>query len=455
MIARHLLLDATPEQIAAAAGPAPIPTDTFLPYDETQSVASRRADGWSAANQRLFLEGIAEGFGVEQATMRVGLSAASAYAFRRTAKGAAFALGWRAANLVARDMIAETLLVRALEGQVSTTTRANGDIVTRHHHDNGLCMRLLARLDRQVEEAPDPDVKAARLVAQEFDAYLDLVGKDQGPARAGLFLARRCGGLADTDALGTSDAAARDARDDLAPIYALAAADRFVRTGHATADEVDVSDMSPADRAGWTAEQWARAEAAGLVALACPPPPASPAPEPAPAKPAIEPQHSQHSPIDTVADGLGGPVWWDEEAGDWRTHFPPPDGEIPFHEEHEPAHPDYERSLTDAEAALMGEYRDPDLFTDAEVARHAAARDDYFAALAEVAPKGDDPADPPPADLDAATVDAIAQDATGEDASADDASTADPGEATAEEPAGDGPDAPAEPAIRYSPRLRL
>ena len=71
--------------------PPPIPTKAFQAWDETPLLSWRRADGWSAANQRLFLEAIAEGHGVEAATMRVGLSAASAYAFRRTAKGAAFA----------------------------------------------------------------------------------------------------------------------------------------------------------------------------------------------------------------------------------------------------------------------------------------------------------------------------------------------------------------------------
>ncbi|MEG8027040.1 hypothetical protein [Sphingomonas aerolata] len=156
---------------------------------------SRRQDGWSAANQRRFLEALAEGHGVDVAARRVGLSATSAYAFRRTAKGAVFALGWRAAALVARDSIAETLLVRALEGTVDTIVRGE-TVITRHKYDNRPGLALLARLDRQAESAPDADAKAARLVAQEFDAYLDLVGRDQGAARAGLFLARRTGGPA-------------------------------------------------------------------------------------------------------------------------------------------------------------------------------------------------------------------------------------------------------------------
>lgn len=342
-----------------AASPAAIPTETFLPRDETPLLSSRRQDGWSAANQRLFLEAIAEGYGVENATYRVGLSAASAYAFRRTAKGATFALGWRAANLVAREAIAETLLVRALEGQVDTYTRADGSTVTRHRFDNGLASRMLARLDRQVEVASDADTHAARLVAQEFDAFLALVERDEGPARAGLFLTQRAGG--------------EDA-PDLAPIHALAAADRLARTGVATAGEIDVRDLDPHARAGWSAEQWSRAEAAGLLALAVPAPPA---PEPdADAEEARASQHSQHS---TGQAREREPVWWDDIAEHWRTRFPPPDG---FRGTEEGRYGDdgYERELTPEEedAVELAERRD----RAALRADDAPVRDAWFAALA-------------------------------------------------------------------------
>lgn len=354
---------------ARAASPSAtataIPTETFLPYDETPLLSSRRQDGWSAANQRLFLEAIAEGHGVEVATGRVGLSTSSAYAFRRTAKGAAFALGWRAASLVARDAIAETLLVRALEGQVSTIVRADGSTQTRHHHDNGLCMRLLARLDRQLETAADADVKAARLVAQEFDAFLDVVGRGEGPARAGLFLARRVGGL--TDGGDPADPAA-DCTRDLAPIYALAAADRLVRTGVATAQEVDVRDLDPAARANWTAEQWQRADAAGLVALAVA------APVPGPDENPSEPQHCQHSRGDDAAAGADLVVWWSDDAGEYRTCFAPPDDFDGF-EQGNFGDREYERDLTDHELAVMAE---EDANDAADGAFGPAARDAYF-----------------------------------------------------------------------------
>ncbi len=374
---------AAPEPaIAALPAPPALPDETFLPdpdADEPFGRVSRRADGWSAANQRRFLEAIGEGHGVEAACRRVGLSVASAYAFRRTPKGAAFALGWRAASLVAREAIAETLLVRALEGQVDTYVRADGTHVTRHRHDNRLAMSLLARLDRQVEAAPDADVKAARLVAQEFHAYLDLVGRDEGPARAGLFLARRCGGLIGDDGNEAGDTA------DLAPIYALATADRLARTGIATAGEVPVDDLDPARRGEWTAEQWARAEAAGLLRLAIPSDPAADT-DPLAGENAPAPQLPQHSRETDLLDGDGdGPIepetllWWDEDQQEWLTRFPPPD-DFDGDEEHTPDHPDYCRTLTPAEEAAIGP--PPEYLDDTTLDLLADRREGFFAGAA-------------------------------------------------------------------------
>ncbi|MBB4153643.1 hypothetical protein GGQ80_001549 [Sphingomonas jinjuensis] len=282
--------------------------DPFAPTEPPALVSSRRQDGWSAISQRQFLEAIAEGLSVERAAMRVGLSPSAAYAFRRSARGAAFALGWRAASMIAREVVAETLMARALDGQEETITRDDGSTVTRRRYDNHLAIRLLNRLDRQAETLPDADCRAARIVALEFDAFLDVVERDEAPACAGLFLARRGEGLA----------AGEGQVPDLAPVYALAAADRLVRTGVATAAEVATDDLDVTQRAGWTAEQWARAEAAGLVALAPPQGDESDLP-------AIECEESQHSHTDDEQeDEIDGLVYRDRVTGEWRTLYPPP-----------------------------------------------------------------------------------------------------------------------------------
>ena len=223
-------------------------------------VPSTRIDGWTGAKQKRFLEAIADGETVSDACGKVRLSPQSAYAFRRRAKGRAFDLGWKAADLLARERVAAELLIRAVEGQEVTITRPDGTEVTRHHHDNRLAVQMLNRLDRYADasERTAPG-HAARMVAGDFDAYLDLVGAEGGPARAGLFMLAR-----------HADGAAHAA--ELEPVLALARADRLLRCG-TVAQDLAVADLDPARRAEWTAEQWARAEAAGLLVLAPPPAP--------------------------------------------------------------------------------------------------------------------------------------------------------------------------------------
>ncbi|WP_375270974.1 hypothetical protein [Sphingomonas sp.] len=312
-----------PPEPEAHAAPAPAPAPT-------------RHDGWTPDRQRSFVEAIAGGDTVEQACRRVALTVSSAYALRRRTNGAAFALAWDGARLLAREALADTLLTRALEGQEETITRADGSTVTRYRHDNRLATHMLHRLDRFADAASaSAHGTAARLVAGEFDAFLDLLGTHAAPARAGLFLGTRLApdGEGDTHA-------------DLAPVLALARADRYLRTRAAHAADVDVADLDPADRAAWSAEQWTRAEAAGLVALAPPPPLAESACEPP--LPPLRPDLPEYvSPADRP-----DPVWWCDDADAWRTRFPPPDffmGE----QDGEWGDPDYQRELDDDEVEQL------------------------------------------------------------------------------------------------------
>ena len=354
----------------------------------------QRHDGWLPDKQRAFLEAIARGFTVEQACRFVGMSPASAYAFRNRAAGAAFALGWHAANLRARDHIADALLARAIDGQVETTTRPDGSTYSRHRYDNRLAVTMLARLDRQAEDASVPTHHAARLVAQDFEAFCDQLEQDDGPARAGLFLGLR--------------AAADGADPDLQTMVQLARADRYRRTGAGLAAEVDTADLDPAARAGWTAEQWQRAEAAGLLALApvadagadadaddlpdgTTAPPGSPLCQLRPgdaADDADEPE--EYVPV------------WEEDDDVWMTSFPPP----PFFdgmEEGRPGDPLYRRELTPEEAfivtAATGEDR------GAQLAEAMAERDRWFFAASMRLVEPGQPFDPAALEAAAAAVD--------------------------------------------------
>jgi len=149
--------------------PANLPA---LPTDTT------RHDGWTNDRRRLFLESLAEGHPVESACAHVGMSKVSAYALRRRDPG--FALAWSAATLRARDALADLLTSRAINGQTETVTRDDGTVITRHRYDNRLAIALLRRLDRlagqpETSELGQPDEAAARGVAHDFDAFVDLV----------------------------------------------------------------------------------------------------------------------------------------------------------------------------------------------------------------------------------------------------------------------------------------
>nr|WP_315587535.1 DUF3597 domain-containing protein [Sphingomonas psychrotolerans] len=336
-----------------------------------------RHHGWTPDKQRRFLEALSEGRNVVQACAIVGLSKQSAYALRTSPRGHAFALGWDAALLKARDVLADELMDRAFNGVRDTITRDDGSIVTRHRHDNRLGTTMLARLDRLAEAAKGP-ATVAQLIAADFVQYLDLIERDAGPARAGIFLGARV---------------APAGEEALAPLRALARADKWLRTHTDLAEPLATADLDPAERAGWTAEQWLRAEAVGLVVLA---------PEPVKHPDSSQASQAASQPV-TLAELLDEaetPVWWDDIAEEWRTWFPPPpdfDGE----EEGSYGDDDYERTLTEAEQAYCDACAREQ--AEADAAQEARKRDRYFgfAPSAETpAPADAPPSDEPPAASD-------------------------------------------------------
>ena len=155
-----------------------------------------RADGWTPARQRVFLETLAAEGTIAAACDACGLSRRSAYNLRFRMDRAAFRLGWDAAILIARARLIDGLMLRAIEGQEEIVTR-DGDTVTRHRIDNRLALSMLTRLDRMADaEALDgPDAALARIVSQDFEAFLDIVGAGNGVnalgpcAAAALFIA--------------------------------------------------------------------------------------------------------------------------------------------------------------------------------------------------------------------------------------------------------------------------
>ncbi len=352
---------------------------------------TQRSDGWTPDRQRGFLERIAEGATVDEASASVGLSPGAAYTLRRRAAGAAFALGWDAAKLVARPIVAETLFLRAIAGQTERVTRPDGEVIERHRYDNRLAMSLLNRLDRHADAAETANA-ATRMVAAEFDAFLDIIARDAGPARAGLFLGERLDADAIQAGAGTGPAtgsAPSAAEAAMAPILALARADRWLRSAAGVAAGIDIADLDPAARAGWTAEQWSRAEAAGLLCLAPEPEPEAPptaAPPAAPsnaATPSAETSPASALPIlhSELQDGriADCPVWYDHVAEGWRTSFPPPT-EYFGTEDGVFGDDDYSRECSDEEAIILEAPRDREIAE--RVVSEGVDRDMWFVGYA-------------------------------------------------------------------------
>jgi hypothetical protein len=127
-----------------------------------------RVDGWSAGRQAAFLLHLADHGLVADAARCVGMSLSSAYALRRHARGYGFALGWEAALLVARRIVADNLLAAAIRGEEARWIRADGE--TRYTRQN---VKLsLALLDRADPATALPEVLA---ITVRFDWFVRLI----------------------------------------------------------------------------------------------------------------------------------------------------------------------------------------------------------------------------------------------------------------------------------------
>ncbi len=199
-----------------------------------------RHDGWTPERIRIFLDTLADCGCVADAARVAGMSWQSAYKLRNRANGHAFQLAWAGAELLARRRVAADALSRAVHGCVEIIVRDGEVWAERHRFDNRHTMAVLSRLDR-LAAAHDSEGRAARIVAREFDEFVDLV----------------CAGGEGADAFVADRDDAGDAGDER-PRDAAAA-------GAEPEDVVDLSDLDPEDLGGWTAEQRERARRAGLV----------------------------------------------------------------------------------------------------------------------------------------------------------------------------------------------
>lgn len=218
---------------------------------------AQRKDGWTPERIRLFLTALAECGVVADAARAAGMSPKSAYNLRNRTANRAFHLAWSAAEQLARRRLSADLLSRAIHGCVELIVRDGEVWAERHRYDNRLTMAVQTRLDRQAA-ARDSESRTVRIVAQEFDQFLDIVC-DEGRGAARFIAARQ-----------DDDDDPRDEPDAYGPrelhdAELLERAENYARCGAGLASEIPVADLDPEQQASWTEEQRERAHRSGLA----------------------------------------------------------------------------------------------------------------------------------------------------------------------------------------------
>ena len=275
-----------------------------------------RHDGWNPARQRAFLEQLAASGLVRSACAEVEMSREAAYKLRHRREGAAFALGWDAALLLARCQLADTLMERAIDGQTDILTRDDdAGERRRHRHDNRLAMSVLGRLDRFADGASVAATDAL-LIAGDWEAFLDLIDDGHGGAGAALFLAARRPVDPQNDANGPCQLCGSDTEQD---------------------DESD--------------EEFVEEEAASLADLV--------------------------AGEFIVRDEAGLRDWltiWRDEAGNWMTNFPPPEDYEGYEHGTFGIDDHYYRELTVPEEFCVDDRTDSLIDDQIEIARRLHAK---------------------------------------------------------------------------------
>ena len=136
---------------------------------------------WTPALERSFVEALADTGSVTEACRIVSMSRRAAYDQKRRGCALAFRIGWDAAVLLARDVVADELLDRALSGQWTETIKDPETGKTRRFaQDRNLGLALLSRLDRMcdIQASEGTAHMTAQIVSQDFEAFLDLMVED-------------------------------------------------------------------------------------------------------------------------------------------------------------------------------------------------------------------------------------------------------------------------------------
>lgn len=265
---------------------------------------------WTLRLQRDFLEAFATNGSVKISAAKVGMSPSAVYQLKQRPHGAAFRLGCAAAVLIARGRLVDELLDRAIWGHDETSTvmrEEDRSFVKRRRIDSRLGLAMLARLDRMVEvRARAGEEMLAQVIAGDWPGFLSLF---DAAAAARDNAKDAAEGPADApDGLGAALALWLVGRDNRANPLASLWRDSGIANEVAQFSADSESDAEP------TPEE----EAAAMT------------------------------------------VWADDETGELRTNFPPPD-DFTGIEEGAFGDEDYERTLDPDEEEAWQAVRQADV----------------------------------------------------------------------------------------------
>jgi hypothetical protein len=176
------------QRLQDANGVIPDPEDDV--YDPAR-IAMQTDYHWTPACQRAFLEALATTGSVTRASKEVNKSPRAAYGLKFRKQGYAFKIAWDASILVARDVLGDMLLDRAVNGFEETSFKDADGTTTRGKFDNGLSSRVLGRLDIIAEKQSHDHTYAAKvqMAVQDYEMFLELIEIGGGQAEAEAFFA--------------------------------------------------------------------------------------------------------------------------------------------------------------------------------------------------------------------------------------------------------------------------
>lgn len=136
-------------------------------YDWYPVLRRPRADGWTPAKQRLFIETLADTASPKQAAEAVGMTPTGAYKLRRSPGGEGFAAAWDAAVHQGAKRLVDIALERAVDGVEEPVFDRDGRVIhlKTRYNDRLLMFLIRAHLPDRYRHAHE-DRRAAHEPAQ-------------------------------------------------------------------------------------------------------------------------------------------------------------------------------------------------------------------------------------------------------------------------------------------------